>query len=43
MAKTNSKKAVLPDTLERTVAEIISEKTKEYLNNGYILADFKEF
>lgn len=43
MAKTNSKKAVLPDTLERTVAEIVSEKTKEYLNNGYILADFKEF
>lgn len=38
-----SKKAVLPDTLERTVAEIVSEKTKEYLNNGYILADFKEF
>lgn len=43
MAKTNSKKAVLPDTLERTVAEIVSEKAKEYLNNGYILVDFKEF
>ena len=43
MAKTNSKKVVLPDALERIVAEIISDKTKEYLNNGYILVDFKEF
>lgn len=43
MAKTNSKKVVLADALERIVAEIVSEKTKEYLNNGYILADFKEF
>ena len=34
---------MLADALERIVAEIISEKTKEYLNNGYILADFKEF
>ena len=43
MAKTNSKKVMLADDLERIVAEIVSEKTKEYLNNGYILADFKEF
>ena len=43
MAKTNSKKVMLADTLERTIAEIVSDKTKEYLNDGYILADFKEF
>lgn len=43
MAKTNSKKVMLADDLERIVAEIVSDKTKEYLNDGYILADFKEF
>lgn len=43
MAKTNSKKVMLADDLERIVAGVVSEKTKEYLNNGYILADFKEF
>lgn len=43
MAKTNSKKVMLADTLERTVAKIVTDKTKEYLNDGYILADFKEF
>ena len=43
MAKTNSKKVMLADNLERIVAGVVSEKTKEYLNDGYILADFKEF
>lgn len=43
MAKTNSKKVMLADDLERIVAGVVSDKTKEYLNNGYILADFKEF
>ena len=43
MAKTNSKKVMLADDLERIVAGVVSEKTKEYLNDGYILADFKEF
>ena len=43
MTKKDGKKVVLPDTLERTVAEIVSNKTKEYLNNGYVLVDFKEF
>lgn len=43
MTKKDGKKVILADALERTVAEIVSEKTKEYLNNGYILADFKEF
>lgn len=34
MAKTNSKKVMLADDLERIVAGVVSEKTKEYLNNG---------
>ena len=42
MAKTNSKKVVLADTLGRTVAEIVSDKTKEYLNDGCVLLDFDE-
>lgn len=42
MAKTNSKKVMLADTLGRTVAEIVSEKTKEYLNDGCVLLDFDE-
>lgn len=43
MAKMNSKKVFLADALEQIVAGVVSDKTKEYLNNGYILADFKEF
>lgn len=42
MAKTNSKKVMLADTLGRTVAEIVSDKTKEYLNDGCVLLDFDE-
>ena len=42
MAKTNSKKVMLADTLGRTVAEIVSEKTKEYLNDGCVLISFDE-
>lgn len=40
MAKTNSKKVILADNLGRIVAEIVSSKTKEYLNKGYILLGF---
>lgn len=42
MAKTNSKKVMLADTLGRTVAEIVSNKTKEYLNDGCVLLGFDE-
>ena len=42
MAKMNSKKVVLADALGWTVAGVVSDKTKEYLNDGCVLLGFDE-